>query len=840
MFKRVLLVATLLVCSVATPSFATPNVASLAAISTQQRPSVTGRVLDKSGNPIPYANVSVRKASGEVVASVGTISDDKGAFALKTLPSGDYVVVVAFLGYQTVEKPIVSSGKTVALGDIVLQEDAQAIDKVEVTGMRSQMQFDIDKRVFNVDQNIAATGGSASDILNNIPSVEVDGDGEVSLRGNSSVTVWINGKESGITADNRAQILEQMPAESIEKIEVITNPSAKFSPEGTSGIINIVLKENRAAGYYGGVQASIDSRLGANVGGNINYSSQIVDFYVNLGYRRHVRTSGSTTKRKNLDADGNELSYLNTVEEGGGAGNNGFARVGATFHVTKKDDLGFAGFGMLGGRANEESVEYAGNVPGSYLTALRTTDGRNKMRGGHLELNYRHKFGTDHTLDAIAAYDVWSMENSNDYSQLSYRAIDTTRSYQRQHSKMKNGGWTLQLDYLNKLNENNRIEAGYKGTLNSDNSPAEYYSGESIDALTPLYALYNNYNYKQDIHALYFNYAGKTNFRGALRSIGYQLGVRGEYTSMRTRSYGHNPAPEQMAWFSKDYFRLFPSAFLSFSFRGDHELQVNYTRRIERPRGHQLNSFRNMSDSTNISYGNPYLDPQNANAFEVNYIKSWENHVLSVSAYYRSTDDVIQRINYLDGDVMMSTFANVTRREAAGVELVSKNKLWKCLDLTTTVNLYYSSMSGFEYIPYAGATAITGKGNSSFAWDARLVANVILPKGFSIQVTGGYNSRRVSAQGYSLGNYFVDAGIRKSFDKWSLALNCRDIFNSRGRRNITEGVGFYQTSERWWGGRRFRLTASYSFGNMKPVRGKNNNNASMESNMGDMGGYGEE
>ena len=266
----------------------------------QNHNSATGQVVDSHGKPVPYANVSVRKASGEVVAKVGTITDDKGMFALPKLASGDYVAVVAFLGYQTAEKPFTAGSRTAHLGVISLAEDAQAIDKVEVTGMRSQMQFDIDKKVFNVDQNIASTGGSASDILNNIPSVEVDGDGEVSLRGNSSVTVWINGKESGITADNRAQILEQMPAESIEKIEVITNPSAKFSPEGTSGIINIVLKENRTAGYYGGVNATIDSRLGGNVGGNINYTSSVADFYVNLGYRRHVRTNGSTTLRQNV------------------------------------------------------------------------------------------------------------------------------------------------------------------------------------------------------------------------------------------------------------------------------------------------------------------------------------------------------------------------------------------------------------------------------------------------------------------------------------------------------------------------------------------------------------
>lgn len=807
---------------------------------TQTRGAVTGCVTDAKGAPISYANVSIKKAAtGQVVASASTITDDKGMFTIKSLASGDYVAEVTFLGFQTTEKPFTATSHGANLGTIVLKEDAQSIDKVEVTGVRSQMQFDIDKKVFNVDQNIASTGGSASDILNNIPSVEVDGDGEVSLRGNSSVTVWINGKESGITADNRAQILEQMPAETIEKIEVITNPSAKFSPEGTSGIINIVLKENRSAGYYGGVNATIDSKLGGNVGANINYTSNVADFYVNLGYRRHVRDNGSTTLRQNFALEdatrshdpGQEISRILTSEDGGGVGNNGFARLGATFHLTKKDDLGFAGFGMLGGHSNDEVINYTSTVPGSYTSAVRRTDGRNKMMGGHLELNYRHKFGTDHTLDAIVAYDIWDMEGNNDYSQTSYYPVDTTRSYQRQLTDMRNSGWTAQIDYLNKLNDNHRIEAGYKGTINGENSPARYSAGTSADDLAPLYALYNDFSYNQNIHALYFNYAGK------VRRFGYQVGLRGEHTSMRTRSLGYEPSSEEQEWYTPPHhFKVFPSVFLSYSFPKDHELQINYTRRIQRPRGHQLNSFRNMSDSLNVSYGNPLLDPQNANAFELNYIKSWENHILSVSAYYRSTDEVIQRINYLDGGVMMSTFANVTRSQSAGVELVAKNKLWQCLDLTTTVNLYYSAMSGFTYYPpVEGAEAVTGDGNSNFSWDARLVANLTLPLGFSLQVTGGYNSRRVLAQGFSMGNYFVDAGIRKSFDgKWSLALNCRDIFNSRGRHSVTEGKGFIQDSERWWGGRRFRLTASYSFGNMKPIRPRN---AGQMQDGGDMGGY---
>ena len=219
---------------------------------------IRGKVIDaKTREPMQFVNISVRKA-GTTVPLKGMVTDETGTFHIAQLPEGSYTLSISFIGYKTIEKPFTLSKQIpgVNFRNLLLQEDSQLLGEVKVTGQRSQMKFDIDKKVFNVDQNISSTGGTVSDVLTNIPSVEVDNEGEVSLRGSSDVTVWINGRASGLSADNRAQILEQLPAESIERIEVITNPSAKFSPEGTSGIINIVLKEDRRAGYYGSLQAA--------------------------------------------------------------------------------------------------------------------------------------------------------------------------------------------------------------------------------------------------------------------------------------------------------------------------------------------------------------------------------------------------------------------------------------------------------------------------------------------------------------------------------------------------------------------------------------------------------
>lgn len=770
---------------------------------------VKGKIIDsKTQEAIEFVNVKIT-AKGSTTLLQGGISDLEGAFQLGGLKAGTYDVTFSCIGYNPLVKEIklTSATQVIDLKQVMLNTNEQVLQEVEVVGQRSQMKFEIDKKVFNVGQDLSSAGESASEVLSNIPSVEVDNEGEVSLRGNSSVTIWINGKESGLTADNRAQILEQLPAESIDRIEVITNPSAKFSPEGTAGIINIILKEDRKAGYFGSVQAGGNTRGGANTGANINYSSGKLDANASIGYRRHKRTGGSLSERTHTV----DNTYLNSISDDDGSGNNLFTRAGVTYRFSKTDEVSLNGFGMFGDRKSNTSINY----DASNYKSLRLSDSDNSMKGGNVSLGYKHNFrNPDHYLDFTGSFNTWNMDNASTYRQ-NYENMPNRSTFQSQANDIRNHNWTLQLDYSNKLNENSKIEAGYKGTMSHETSPVETQSGTTPENARPDYGLYNQFIYDQDVHALYATYANR------FGNLGIQLGARGEYTKVDTRSDKTEAGVEiQGSPFTKDYFSFFPSAFLTYSLPHQNEIQFNYSRRISRPWGGQLNSFQNITDSTNISSGNPELMPQYGNAFELNYIKTWENHTLSASIYYRTTDDVIQRVSYMEDDIMYSTFINMTKNQSAGLELVGKNKLTRWLDLTSTLNLYYYKLDGFEY------EGTFYDKQEQFSWNMRMIANALLPFGFSFQATGNYNSRQAVAQGTRKANYSLDAGLKKSFFNrtLSISINARDILDSRRWKTETSGDNFVQYSERWRGGRQFGITVAYNFGNMKAKMPKRSNN----------------
>jgi outer membrane receptor protein involved in Fe transport len=773
---------------------------------------INGKITDsKSAKPVEYVTVTVTK-KGDAKPLTGALTDNKGDFSIRSLPYGDYEVEISFIGYKTVRQPVTltSAAKKADLKVIAIEEESEELEKVEITGMKSQMKIDIDKKVFNVDQNISSTGGNASDVLNNIPSVEVTSEGDVSLRGNSAVTIWINGKASGISSDNRAQILEQMPAENIEKIEVITNPSAKYSPEGTAGIINIVLKQNRKSGYYGSVQAGVNNYGGYNLGVNFNYSSSKLESFASFGYRKGIFKGGGENHRLNYGIDTTFLDQISTMN---GNRNNFFSRLGATYHLTPADHLSLSGFAMLGGGGNDNEIRYTGNIPDSYTQSTRTTATDDRMFGGNAEFSYKHDFSKRSDIDFTLSYNQWGMKNTAEYRQNSiYADNHTSTSYQKQKTDIDPHNWNLQVDYTNAFDDSHKIEAGYKGTFGRESSPVETLSGTAAADATPTTSLYNEFIYNQDVHALYGIYSGR------LGKFGYQAGLRGEYSKINTQTLGYNQSHDDVPLFKTDYFDLFPSVFLSYSLPGDNEFQVNYTRRISRPRGGMLNSFKNITDSTNISFGNPYLSPEYSNAFELNYIKNWANHILSFSGYYRSTDNVTQRISFIEDRVMKSTYENIAHSSSTGIELVLKDRLFRILDLTTTVNLYYYRLDGFTYLVENTGVTVNGNPQSDFAWDAKMIANVMLPAGITLQMTGDYRAKQPVAQGYVKARYSMDAGLRKSFDKFSLSLSGRDLFKSRRRQSVTSGDGFWQDADNWRFGRNINLTLTYNFGNTRPKR----------------------
>lgn len=808
---------------------------------------VKGTILDKnSGEPLEFINVTVSH-QGQTKILKGAITDVEGKFNIGGLDNGNYVLTVSFTGYKDVKRQFTISeqNKSRTYSTIYLSEDAKQLEEVTVVGQRSEMKLEVDRKTFNVGQQIANAGQSASEVLENIPSVEVDNDGNVSLRGNTSVEVWINGKASGLTTDNRAQILQQLPAESIDRIEVIDNPSAKFSAEGSAGIINIILKKDRKAGYYGSIQAGGDTRKGANTSFNINYNSKIVDAYLNIGYRHHNDKGKSESEQQYLQTN----QYQWYKSENNRRGNHLFSRAGLTFHLTQKDDLGFSGMMMYGGGNNESLTPYHNGTIGAaedtYIQWRRNT-GRDRMRMLHGEMDYRHNFTDKHFLNFVVSYNKWKADNDNWYQdRIEYNDNDnlspltpylsSLESYQYRPMHINNRQWEVKLDYENAITDKLKLQTGYNGQFSLENTPQESYvdnnnwdghdSQEDRD-------FYNRFIYRMNLHA------GYATLQYNLGKLGIMAGLRGEYWHVNTESRDwwqeHSNGNvngndsfngNDSRAFKKNFFKLFPSLFMSYQLTKNDQLQLNYTRRLKRPWGGELNSFKNTRDASMISFGNPELTPEYTNSFALNYLRTWTEHSLLVSAYYRTTNGVIQRINYqsTDDGKMYQTPMNVASNQSSGMEVTLKNRLFRRLDLTTNANAYYYHLNSYSFeMPLGDGTTqtVSGNGNQSFSWNARVTASVILPYDISIQTSARYRSRRAMAQGYSKSGYGIDFGIRKDFlnKKLTASLNCRDVLNSRKWENYSSSDTFTRHQMYKRGSRKLALTLTWNFGNTKQKR----------------------
>lgn len=785
---------------------------------------VKGKILDRQkSEPLGFVNIKVTEQGSDKFAG-GGITDAGGNFNVSGLKDGKYTLSLTFMGYKDVTRQfeITPAKREVQFKLLYMAEDAKQLKEVTVTGQRATMKLEVDRKSFDVGQLISNAGQAASDVLDNIPSIEVDNDGNVSLRGNSSVEVWINGKASGLTSDNRAQILQQLPAESIERIEIIDNPSAKFSAEGSAGIINIVLKKDRKAGYYGSVQAGGDTRGGANTSFNVNYNSRLIDTYLNMGYRHRANTGHmesqqtSDTYNQTYDSDSKQR------------GNNFFTRAGVTLHATTKDDFSLSGMLMHGGGNSHSYTPYIYTAVANGLNNYQL-DRINRSRTGmdmrYGEFNYRHSFNDKHFIDFTADLSSWKMNGDNWYqdSTVVVGIDDVTYSYQYRPQYINNHRKELKLEYENQVTKNFKIEAGYNGNFSRENTPQEsYMDNTSFDGTNASEdkLFFNRFIYKQDLHAFYTTLSYKF---GALSLMG---GLRGEYWRVNTESYTweqeHDASLREQP-FKKDYFQLFPSVFMSWQMTETQQLQLNYTRRLRRPWGGQLNSFRDTRDATTVSFGNPYLTPEFSNSFSLNYLKQWNDHSLLVSAYYRPTTDVIQRISYKNQEdgLFYQTSMNVAKSVSTGLEMTVKNKLWRILDLTTSANAYYYRLNGFSY-DIDGQT-VTGNSDHNFTWNARMTASLMLPYDISIQTTGRYTARQVITQGYRKANYSIDFGARKNFFNklFTLSVNCRDLLDSRRFETFTSGPNFTRHQINRRGGRRVSMTLTWNFGNMKQKKRPN-------------------
>ena len=803
--------------------------------------TVKGKVIDKQTDEVlQFVNVVVQTASGQLVK--GATTDATGQFTVSGLADGQYQLQVSFMGYKPLKRRFTLSAqhRKEHFNALYLQEDTKMLQEVQVTGQRSQMKLEVDRKTFTVDAVLAAAGGSATDLLENIPSVEVTTDGEISLRGNSSVEVWINGKASGLTSDNRYEILQQIPAESIERIEVIDNPSAKYSPEGSAGIINIVLKRDRKAGYYGSLQAGANIRKGYNVSGNINYSSGRFDAFANVGFRRHRGIGGSESQQIYKQTN----QYQNYESNNEHKGRSIFARMGLTWHPTANDDLSLAGMTLQGKPQDQSTTPYHyGTIGASQDTyqMFRLNEGSGRMQMYHAEMGYEHRFSMKHKLSAHVEYNRWMSDHDNIYRDSTTMLTTpplTTYSYQLRPMHIRNRSWEAKLDYENQLTDNLKLEAGYNGRFSYENTPQESWMASDWEGTgaTEDVQYYNRFIYKMDTHALYATVNTKCG------RLGIMAGLRGEYWRVNTESYDyaqeHGTAQKDQPY-KKDFMQLFPSLFLNYELTKSAQLQLNYTRRLRRPWGGQLNSFKNTRDASMVEFGNPELTPEYTHSLSLNFLKTWAQHTLSISTYYRPTTDVMQRVRYqnaADG-LMYMTQMNLTKRQSLGVEIIGKNKLWRILDLTTTLNGYYNKLDGFDYL--IEGQHVSGQGDESFSWDARMLASLLLPYDISIQLTGNYRSRGVITQGHRKANASLDFGLRKTFfnKRLAVAFNWRDVFQTRHWENYTESDTFWRHQKNWRKPN-VNLQLTWNFGNMKNDR-RREQREDMQGTEDMQGGYGD-
>ena len=766
---------------------------------------ISGKIVDAQTNEtIPYASAIL--TDRKTKAKVRTVQSDlDGNFTIPSLPNGVYTFKASYIGYQTMVRDSISitgALKNINLGTIKMKTGkGNILNEVEVTAQKPTMQLGIDKKIFSVDQSVVSEGGSATDVLQNVPSVQTDMDGGVSLRG-SAARVLIDGKQSLIGGGDVAQILASIPASSIETIEVITNPSSKYDAEGQTGIINIVLKKNKKLGLNGNVALTAGNRDNYNATTNLAFQNKNINLYANYSYRYGNRPgSGYNNTLYTREFDG--VGFVSQNNNSNDQDESHNIKLGIDYNLSEKSTVSLSGGFNTRNSLDEEFISLNGfSLSNALVTGSNRLNTRDREGNNYdLSLDFVQKLkkkGEELTFNASYA------TGNNDTDQLfnTDQFLPTSEFFQQRTLRpTDNKNYNIQLDYTLPLTETSRIEAGYRSQFRESNSRTladSIYNNVYVFSRT----LSNDFNSDDYVHALYVNYQNQ------IKNFGYQVGLRGEDAALETEmgAYDVNRnisyTPGRVA-----YTRLYPSVFLTQKFEGEQQLQASYSRRVNRPRGWDTNPFINVSDPFNHRQGNPNLLPEDVHAFELSYSKFFEKFSIISSAYMRRTNDVIQRVR-TDPDangITLTTAQNLTRSVASGLELIGKFNLVKKWDFTANVNLYQNNITG---VPEFGILE-----NSGFSYNANLTNNFTLPYGITLQIRGDYRSREVMAQGIRRAMYGLDGGAKYDINKKaSLSLNIRDIFASRRWQMETTGQTSVVDFSRLWGGTQANLTFSYRFG----------------------------
>lgn len=710
---------------------------------------IMGRVVDENtSTPIEYANIALLKIHDSTMVA-GTISDEKGFFVLDKVPNGIYNMRIKFIGYRShsVNKIEISDNNPIIrLKALKLETTNVALESVDVTAKQEDVIFKIDKRVVNVSENISASGGTAVDALENTPGVEVDIDGNVSIRGSSNFTVLIDGKPTAMEGN---EALQQIPASSIQEIEIITNPSAKYDPDGLTGILNIILKKDLKGGLNGVVSANVGNREQYNGSANFNYRKNKLNLIAGYSFRQGTR--GGESEAFNKTFRDSLTFYRDETGDRGHKRLNHSMKLGFDYDFNDKNMLSITGNYRIMDRNRFNNSDYFTYTDPANKTR-HYTEGENISEGVAYEVTgaYIHKFDKEkHELSTMASY---SQNNSDEIASTSYTnfSIGDLQELETQTTN-DHANATAQIDYTLPIGFS-KFEAGAKSSLrNIDYTQSGDIYNQQEDAPD------NDFRYIEEIHSFYAIYAGP------IGGFEYQAGVRGEYSKVTTELLSIHDRNV------REIFTIYPTLHVSYEFNEANKMQAGYSRRVNRPRTYFLNPYEERMDAFTIRKGNPDLDPEYAHSLELNYLKYIDKAFINTSIFYRQTDNNIGRVQKViqedSTQMTLMTFDNINKESSLGMEVSARNKFTKWLSINASYSFFRYEIKG----------EVDGENLSNNSLNHKLNgnANISIGKNSSIQLYAMYFAPSATSQGKREAFYFTGLGYKHLFFDKRLTLTAR-------------------------------------------------------------------
>jgi outer membrane receptor protein involved in Fe transport len=758
---------------------------------------ISGRILEAtSGNPVEYANILLYKARDSSLFT-GTISNNQGFFMIENIPYGPYFVVIKFLGFKDIAVPgfaVNPNKKEHYLGNFKLQLSEMEMAEFEIKEQKAAIEYKIDRKIINVEQHFNASGGTAVDVLENTPSVQVDIEGNVSVRGSSNFTLLIDGRPTIMDA---SELLQQMPASQIEQIEIITNPSAMYDPEGTAGIINIISKKEKRQGSNGLFNISTSSNQNFGIDFLLNYRKDKINYWVGMEYNDRGFNGKRESESRTFMND--TTSYL--LSEGDmKRGRGGFAaKTGFDYQINPLNAINFGVDWQYFTNNRKGDGTYTNySDPFTTLSYYSSVDD-NQRNGNRLgaNFNWEKKFNnTEHKINTNLNYQLFDhRERTENLHYLNREFLDEAqRSYEDKFSH----NMQLKIDYQNKWKENLKFESGFHTKYESEEADYSFntYNPDSFYWETdPARDMLSDYS--RLISALYFIVNGER------KKLGYQLGLRGEYTY---RELDHNNVSKP---YKIDRFDIFPTVHFSYKLNESQQLLLSYARRIDRPRNYYLEPFQTWMSPYMIREGNPGLKPEYINSFELGYqFTLSKQSFLAMEAYHRQTINKIERIQRVySQDVMLHTFENIGEDYATGVELMLNLAVFKWWNIN-------SSASFYNYLIDMGRDDNIRESNN---WGTRMNNTIKMAENSRIQVTLGYRGPSITSQGRREGSLMSDIAFRQDLFKRSMTLTfrVRDPLGAGKWEFTSEGDGFFSYNKMIRESPVYMLSLTYRLNNYK-------------------------